>query len=186
MPKYRVGGQTVRRKNFYMPCIISDRFDDLSPEEKAKIYKATYWADNITNAEWPLVLSHQGEWTAPVKSRFIKKAAGWIMALSRLAWLNPGLYAQVVTKAKQMYVDQVEEEFPWGHLVRPLTGLTEPDEGEWTHFAVQYEKRPDGAEDMRKFTLWYDGEDFWMAYKGRLRQVDMAFTHSLPDDDEDD
>lgn len=58
MPSYNHGGTTFHRKNLFMPCIINDRFDDLTPEEQAAIYKATYWADNITNREWPVVLNH--------------------------------------------------------------------------------------------------------------------------------
>jgi hypothetical protein len=67
----------AKRKNRYMPCIISERFGGLPPEEQAAVVKAAYWSDNITNAEWPVVLKHEDA-TASNKSRLKKKAAGWL------------------------------------------------------------------------------------------------------------
>jgi len=97
MPRYTINGQAFRRKNLYMPCIINATFDDKTPEEQAAIFKATYWADNITNAQLPVVLEHEG--ASPVeRSRLKKKATGWLMALSRIAYLNPALFNEIVRR----------------------------------------------------------------------------------------
>ena len=100
-----------------MPCIINDRFDDLTPEEQAALFKATYWADNITEREWPVVLDHDDA-NKVHRSRLKKKGAGWLMALARIAHLNPELFRAMAEQACTMYVDQVEENFPWLDLVR--------------------------------------------------------------------
>jgi hypothetical protein len=108
MAEYRIGDHTFRRKNFYLPCIISARVDRMSDEEWVAVHKAAYWADNITNTEWPLVLRHDGV-KAYVRSRFKKKAAGWLMALARVAAINPELFAEIVAKAEEMYREQIED-----------------------------------------------------------------------------
>ena len=33
MPEYKIGGQTVRRKNLYMPCVLGPRFETMSAAE---------------------------------------------------------------------------------------------------------------------------------------------------------
>src|SRR5262249_13946396 len=105
-----------RRKNFYMPCILNARVDEMSDEEYADVLKATYWADNVTNAEWPVVLGHD-DCSPSARSRLKKKAAGWLMALQRVGRLNPELSEEVVAKADEMYREQVEDEpvvrFSW-------------------------------------------------------------------------
>lgn len=108
MPDYQIGDQTFRRKNLYLPCMISARTDEMSDEERVAVMKAAYWADNITNAEWPLVLRHDGV-KAYVKSKFKKKAAGWLMALARVAAINPKLFAEIAAKAEEMYREQIEQ-----------------------------------------------------------------------------
>jgi hypothetical protein len=134
MPTYEVGGERVRRKNTYMPCIVGPRFDDASTEEKVAILKATSWADNITNAEWPAVLG-EDDCSPPAKSRLKKKAAGWIMALERIAALNPQLIHEIAVKADEMYREQIEEEPPldlvWADWVLDrLADPPQPDDEE--------------------------------------------------------
>jgi hypothetical protein len=111
MPTYNFNGTRVRRKNFYMPCIIGPRFDEANEDEQAEILKATYWADNITNTEWPAVLNHD-DCSPSARSRLKKKAAGWLMALQRIARINPKLLHEIAVKADEMYRDQIEEEPP--------------------------------------------------------------------------
>jgi hypothetical protein len=113
----------IDRKNSYMPCIISDRFDSLTPAEQAKLLRDTYSADNITNAEWPVVLRHEGV-KRYVKSKFKKKAVGWVMALSRLIRINPELAVQALREADAMYREQVEEDppIPWARLADLIGG----------------------------------------------------------------
>jgi hypothetical protein len=111
MPEYQIGGQAFRRKNFYLPCAIAAELDGMSEEEQAAVYKAAYWADNITNAEWPVVLGHD-DFSPSAKSRLKKKAAGWFMALGRIAYLDPDLYNEIVQRAKEMYQDQIGEPHP--------------------------------------------------------------------------
>ncbi len=93
MARWKVGDHEFQRKNLYLPCIISERLEDMSDEEHARALREAYWAELITNAEWPVVLSHDGV-KAYVKSRLKKKAVGWLVALSRIVWLNPKLGAQ--------------------------------------------------------------------------------------------
>jgi hypothetical protein len=106
VPMYAVGDQTFRRKNLYIPCAIDATIDDKTPAEQAAIYKATYWADNITNSQWPVVLDHDGA-SKVERSRLKRKGVGWVMALSRIAALNPDLYNQIVAEAKALYQDQI-------------------------------------------------------------------------------
>jgi hypothetical protein len=112
VPRYKIGDQIVRRKNLYLPCAINDQLDDMSPEEQARVYKAAFWADNITNAEWPVVLGHD-DCSPSAKSRLKKKAAGWLMALGRIAYLNPELHREIVKQAEEMYRDQIGEDHPF-------------------------------------------------------------------------
>jgi hypothetical protein len=109
MPTYKHGGKTFRRKNLYLPCIIGPRLDDMSEEEVADVYKATYWADNIAASEWPAVLRHD-DCSPSAKSRLKKKAAGWLMALQRIALINPELFDEGAAKADDMYREQIEDE----------------------------------------------------------------------------
>jgi hypothetical protein len=109
MPTWERVGKTFRRKNLYMPCIIGPRLDDMSDEEIVDVYKATYWADNITNAEWPCVLDHD-DCSPSAKSRLKKKAAGWLIALQRIAVINPELFEEIAAKADETYHPQIEDE----------------------------------------------------------------------------
>lgn len=52
------------------------------------------------------------------------------MALARIARLNPDLFRAMTEQARTMYVDQVEEEFPWSDLVVSIAGLRVPEHGE--------------------------------------------------------
>ena len=111
MPEYRIGDQTIRRKNLYLPCVIGGRINEMTDEEVAAAYKAAYWADNITASEWPVVLREDGA-SRVAKSRLVKKAAGWLMALGRIALINPELFRAIVEKAMTMYREQIGEEHP--------------------------------------------------------------------------
>jgi hypothetical protein len=136
MPEFTVkgGDKTFRRKNLYMPCIISARTDEMSEDELVAIYKATYWADNIAASEWPVVLRHDDASKAN-RSRLKKKGAGWIMALARIAVINPELFKAMCDQARTMYADQVEDDFPWTSMIPALMGedwdvvTREDDEG---------------------------------------------------------
>jgi len=100
-----------------MPCVINADFDSMTPQEQARVFRETYWADNITNAEWPVVLKHDD--VRPVnKSRLKKKAAGWLVAFSRIIWLNTDFGAAVMRRADEVYREQVKEAppIPWALL----------------------------------------------------------------------
>jgi hypothetical protein len=45
------------------------------------------------------------------------KVAGWLMALARIAVLNPELFRMAVEDAHRMYGEQVKNEYPWNHMV---------------------------------------------------------------------
>lgn len=109
MARYKIGDQTVRRKNFYMPCIISERIKEMSDEEYARILKETYWADFIANAEWAALLEYD-DCSPSAKSRLKKKSAGWLIALARIYYLNPRLFAETVEKAAEIYEDQIQDD----------------------------------------------------------------------------
>lgn len=121
MPKYHVGGTTVRRKNLYMPCVIGPKFETADEDEQARILKATYWADNVSNSEWPALLA-QKDCSPSARSRLKKKSAGWLMALARMYLLNPELFAEVAEKAALMYEDQIED---WSMLLRTIRNLAD-------------------------------------------------------------
>jgi hypothetical protein len=120
MPTYRFGDQSVRRKNLYRPCIMGEEFDkaeaDGADEEFGRLLKVTAWADNIAVSEWPVVLQ-EPEAKPYNRSRLKKKAAGWLMALQRIAYLYPELFEEIVEHSQRTYREQVREEpvveFKW-------------------------------------------------------------------------
>ena len=114
-PRYKHGDETFRRKNFYMPCIINDRFDSLPPEEQVRLLKATYWADNMTESEWPVVL-RKPDCSPSARSRLKRKATGWLVALQRIARLHPEFFEAIAAQADTLYREQIEEPPPI-HLV---------------------------------------------------------------------
>ena len=110
-PVYKFGDERVRRKNLVMPCAIGPEFDKASEDEQARLLKATYWADYISNSEWAVVLGGDG-CSPSAKSRLKKKAAGWLVALGRIAVLNPDLFLSAVEQALQLYAEQTKTEYP--------------------------------------------------------------------------
>jgi hypothetical protein len=111
MSRYRTAdGSVFERKNFWMPCVIKADIDGKTPAERAAIYKATKWADLLTNAEWPVML--QKARNAPVRSRMKKKIVHWLMILGRIAALNPELFRQAALEAMALYEEQTGREHP--------------------------------------------------------------------------
>lgn len=108
MSRYHVGDSdhSFRRKNLYLPCAINERLEDMTSEEIAAVYRAAYWADNIANAEWPVVLRHTDA-KRYNRSRLKKKAAGWLVALARIADLCPELADEIAAEAERLYSEQV-------------------------------------------------------------------------------
>jgi hypothetical protein len=104
-------GPKKLRKNRWLPCAISARFDEMSEEEQRRTLKETYWADYITDAEWQALLEHDG-CSPSARSRLKKKAAGWYMALGRIAYLNPKLYNEITARSIEMYAEQIGEGHP--------------------------------------------------------------------------
>jgi hypothetical protein len=90
---------------------LAEIADDPPPEELEAIFKATWWADNITNAKWPALLHREGP-SRSARSKLKKKVISWWMALSRIAYLDPELYNQTVAEAKRLYLEQVREPHP--------------------------------------------------------------------------
>ena len=113
----------IRRKNrLYLPSIISGRVDDMTKEEQAEVSKAAYWADNITSTEWPAVLNHN-DCSPSAESRLTKKAAGWLMALARIAYLHPEMFAEITAKAEQMHREQIEDDSLMLQTLRNLAAI---------------------------------------------------------------
>lgn len=151
MPTYKIGGERVRRKHFWLPCIISARTDDMTEAERAAIYKATYWSDNITNAEWPVVLGHEGA-TKPNRSRLKKKIVGWLMAMGRIARLNPELFEEARQKAAALYRQQLEEDHPFLGAERVFE--VEGHSYTWSPGTLsKYVGLPDGGEVLVTFEV---------------------------------
>ena len=123
----------AKRKGRYLPCVISADFDSMTPAEQVAVVKATYWSDLITEAEWPVVLRHDGV-KAYVKSRLKRKSVGWLMALSRIVRLHPTFAAQVLREADDLYRKQVREAppIPWRLLADLLEqGWSQDGLEEW-------------------------------------------------------
>jgi hypothetical protein len=108
---YQFGDEFVARKHLWLPCVLSVDLEGASDEEKARLYRATWWADNITNAEWPALLGRP-EGTRPNKSRLKRKLVGWLMALGRVAALNPELFDQACREARDLYAEQLDAQHP--------------------------------------------------------------------------
>jgi hypothetical protein len=111
MAKYRAGDEVARRKHRWLPCAIAAKADEMSDEEFVRALRATWWADNITNAEWPVVLGQEGA-SKSTKSRLKRKLVGWFMAQGRIAALNPELWHQAYQEAQALYAEQVGEPHP--------------------------------------------------------------------------
>jgi hypothetical protein len=109
--KFRVGEYPVRRKHTYMPCALGPRHDEADDAEKARLLNATYWADYITEAEWRALLDEPG-CSPSAKSRLKKKAAGWNIALGRIAVLNPRLFREITEQSERLYEEQTGVEHP--------------------------------------------------------------------------
>ena len=113
MPKYRIGRKTFRRKNLYIPCVIAENFDDLSEEDQVKIFKETWWADNLSDAEWRTILKQNPpNYERVVRSRLKKKIVGWLVVLGRLATFEADLYNDAVKEAKEIYSKLIKREHP--------------------------------------------------------------------------
>jgi hypothetical protein len=141
MPNWKIGDRTVRRKNLYLPCAV--KTDGLSDEEAVAVLKAAYWADNITNAEWPVVLGRDDGSPAAksARSRLKKKGAGWLVALGRIDRLNPDLYDEMVKQAEEMYRDQVgaEHPFQWGRETLEAVRRVAEEKGDGERLVVAIE-----------------------------------------------
>jgi len=105
------------RKSKYMPCVINAEWESMSPEEQAKALRETYWSDNITNTEWPVLLKEPGT-KAPTKSKLKKKAVGWLMAFGRIVAVNDALAVAILHQADKLYREQLRAEppIPYGIL----------------------------------------------------------------------
>jgi hypothetical protein len=121
-PVYKFGDERVRRKNWYMPCVLGPEFDQAGEDEQARILKATYWADFITAAEWEALLGEEG-CSPSARSRLKKKAAGWVIALGRIAMLNPDLFMAAVEQALRLYGEQTQSEYPSAWLAGSVWDL---------------------------------------------------------------
>jgi len=104
LPRYRIEGKVFRRKNLYIPCVIAEKFDELSPEKKVEVFKKTWWCDLLTEAEWRTILGQNPpNYKSVVKSRLKKKAVGWLIALGRILTFEPDIYNKAVEEAIRLY-----------------------------------------------------------------------------------
>jgi len=104
MPRYRLGTQSFRRKNLYIPCLIAKRFDELPAEKRVEVYKKTWWCDLLTETAWRTILKHNPpSYKDVVRSRLKKKMIGWLTILGRVAIFDPELYASACEESKKLY-----------------------------------------------------------------------------------
>jgi hypothetical protein len=69
------------------------------------------------------VVLGRDEATAPNRSRLKRKAGGWLMALGRIAALNPELLAEITERVRAMYANQIGADLPWSLIAAGLAGL---------------------------------------------------------------
>lgn len=124
---YSPGKHSFDRKNLHLPCLIAAEKENKPGENRsgetlAKVLWTTYWTDNLTATEWPVALQHDGV-KGYIRSKLKKKAAGWLVALGRIAAQNPELAREICTKARAMYLNQIDEEYPWHVITAGLSGL---------------------------------------------------------------
>jgi hypothetical protein len=86
------------------------------------LLKATYWADYISASEWAALLDEDG-CSPSAKSRLKKKAAGWLIALGRIAVLNPDLFFASVEQALRLYAQQTKSDYPGAMLAGSAMSL---------------------------------------------------------------
>jgi hypothetical protein len=96
-----------KRKNLYLPCIIGARIEEMTDEEYVAALEANRWADRITEAEWKALLRQDG-FSPSARSRLKAKASEWLIALGRIAYLDPELFAEIAAKAAETYEEQIE------------------------------------------------------------------------------
>ena len=141
------------RKNTWLPCVINADLDGMSPEQQAKVFRETKWADNITNSEWPALLRRL-QASKPARSKLKRKAIGWLMALSRIVYLNGPLGGEVLRAADDLYRRQLREAptIPWRALADALdTGWQADDIEAWLQ-ALNLERYRPG--DLKHFVAW--------------------------------
>ena len=142
------------RKNDWMPCVINADFDRMTPEEQAQVLRETKWADNITNSEWPALL-RRPQASKPARSKLKRKAIGWLMALSRIVYLNKPLGGEVLRAADDLYRRQLREApaIPWSPLADVLDmGWRAEHVEEWLQALGHLERyRPS---DLQHFVAW--------------------------------
>jgi hypothetical protein len=113
MARYAFGQEKARRKNTVLPCVIGERFENMTPGEQVRTLRETYWADYITETEWKAILGQLDKtYTGVVRSRLKKKVIAWWILLGRIAILDPKLYNDSVQQAIDLYLRQTETPHP--------------------------------------------------------------------------
>ena len=144
------------RKNTWLPCVINADLDGMSPEQQAKVFRETKWADNITNSDRPALL-RRPEASRPARSK-LSKAIGWLMALSRIVYLNGPLGGEVLRVADDLYRRQLREAppIPWKALADVLDkGWHAEHIEEWLHALGNLEQYR--SDNLKGFVAWQAG-----------------------------
>jgi hypothetical protein len=129
MARYQVGDEQVNRKHAWLPCVINDSLEGKSDEEVAAALRATWWSDLITNSEWPALLGHEGA-SKSARSKLKRKAIGWLMALGRIAYLDPVFFNTILEEARKLYLEQIGEPHPALDPPRQVADTRQPEEDE--------------------------------------------------------
>ena len=118
MPLYRIGGKLVRRKNMYLPCVLSDKLGEMTDEEQAEIYKRCKWIDLLTAQQWEIILGKSildDKHKAVVISQMKKRIIGYWLILGRIYTLNGSLFNECLEKADKEYLELIGEPLPYRH-----------------------------------------------------------------------
>jgi hypothetical protein len=131
VPKRRLrelGGQQFYRKHTYLPCAIDARWDEMTDEERAEAFKATWWLDSLSDGEWKAILGEDGASKA-ARSRAKRKLMGWLVVLGHVRIVNPELFDAARREAFKVHREQFEEThpfyLPWMWLEKDLAAIRE-------------------------------------------------------------
>jgi hypothetical protein len=118
---WKVGEETFHRKHAYLPCVISERIEQMSEAERADAYRAAWFLDSLSDGEWKAVLGEDGASKA-AKSRAKRKLTGWLVVLGHVQTVNPELFEAALTDAFTIHKQQFESAhplwLPWRYFVR--------------------------------------------------------------------
>lgn len=115
--QYSHGKRRATRKHDWLPCVLSREIQSTADPGKAiEIEARSYFMDYFTDAEWRAIVGKAPAGDRVNKARIKRKVAGWLMAMGRLALLQPDWYSEAARKACSEYQGLLGEPLRWGIL----------------------------------------------------------------------